>query len=96
MADQFDTEKPSNMADQFDTEKPSSIDRVEDVGSGQGMLVQDEKALIRRLDIRLVSATGLAYSISLMDRGNVPMAAIGGYVKSFPITHNVSAYIKQK
>lgn len=39
---------------------------------------QEQKKIIRRIDLRLVTMTGLAYCISLMDRTNLSMAAVAG------------------
>lgn len=38
----------------------------------------EERSILRRVDLRLVVATALGYSVCLMDRGNVGMAAIAG------------------
>jgi hypothetical protein len=37
-----------------------------------------EKQIMRRIDLRLVLGAALGYSVNLMDRGNVGMAAIAG------------------
>ncbi|KAL4867619.1 hypothetical protein BDV12DRAFT_171025 [Aspergillus spectabilis] len=42
--------------------------------------LEEQKRIIRRIDYRLVSITGLAYCVSLMDRTNLSMAAIAGMV----------------
>jgi hypothetical protein len=42
--------------------------------------LEEQKRIIRRIDYRLVSITGLAYCVSLMDRTNLSMAAIAGFV----------------
>ena len=41
---------------------------------------EEQKRIIRRSDLRLVSITGLAYCVSLMDRTNLSMAAVAGWV----------------
>lgn len=41
---------------------------------------EEQKRIIRRIDLRLVSITGLAYCVSLMDRTNLSMAAVAGWV----------------
>ncbi|KAJ5551449.1 Major facilitator superfamily domain general substrate transporter [Penicillium sp. DV-2018c] len=68
-------------------EKPSTDYRVEDiaaeksnsdVGVDEEFTPLEQKKIIRRIDLRLVSMTGLAYCISLMDRTNLSMAAVAG------------------
>lgn len=73
-------------------EKPGSVDRIEDIArteTGQETPADDydeeftpeeQRKIIRRIDLRLVTMTGLAYCISLMDRTNLSAAAIAGYV----------------
>lgn len=39
---------------------------------------EEQKSILRRADIRLVGVSALGYSISLMDRGNISLAAIAG------------------
>jgi hypothetical protein len=39
---------------------------------------EEEKAILRRVDQRLVGVTGVMYCISLMDRNNLGAAAIAG------------------
>ena len=38
----------------------------------------EQRKILRRADVRLLGATALGYSISLMDRGNVSLAAVAG------------------
>ncbi|KAJ5961145.1 Major facilitator superfamily domain general substrate transporter [Penicillium vulpinum] len=66
-------------------EKPPADHLIEDIaGKGspseedEGFTPQEQKKIIRRIDLRLVTMTGLAYCISLMDRTNLSMAAIAG------------------
>lgn len=66
-------------------DKPPMVDRIEDIAEGTPGTDEDEeftpeeqKKIIRRIDLRLVTMTGLAYCISLMDRTNLSMAAIAG------------------
>jgi hypothetical protein len=51
---------------------------VENVDDDDQFTPAEAKSIVRRVDIRLVGATALGYSICLMDRGNVGMAAISG------------------
>lgn len=64
-------------------EKRVTDDRIEDIGSKAGVVeeeftLEEQKRIIRRVDLRLVTMTGLAYCISLMDRTNLSMAAVAG------------------
>ena len=67
-------------------EKPGSVDRIEDVVGqerppsdyDEEFTPEEQKKIIRRIDLRLVTMTGLAYCISLMDRTNLSAAAIAG------------------
>ncbi|KAJ5454147.1 Major facilitator superfamily domaingeneral substrate transporter [Penicillium daleae] len=45
------------------------------------VLSHREKQIMRRIDLRLVLGAALGYSVNLMDRGNVGMAAIAGMLK---------------
>ncbi|KAJ5151705.1 hypothetical protein N7492_010000 [Penicillium capsulatum] len=71
------------MASVSPDEKRPTDDRIEDIGH-KTSVVEDEftpeeqKRIIRRVDLRLVTMTGLAYCISLMDRTNLSMAAVAG------------------
>ncbi|KAL2832486.1 major facilitator superfamily domain-containing protein [Aspergillus cavernicola] len=71
-----------------DEKRSSSVEKIEDAKlTAQNALDYDEefspeeqKKIIRRVDLRLVTITGLAYCVSLMDRTNLSMAAIAGMV----------------
>lgn len=72
-------------------DKPPSVTRIEDIEKKPSSAVEDEeftleeqKRIIRRIDLRLVTMTGLTYCISLMDRTNLSAAAIAGYVAGLP------------
>lgn len=43
---------------------------------------QEQKAITRRIDIRLVITLGCLYCISLLDRTNLGAASVAGYVES--------------
>ncbi|CAI7577131.1 uncharacterized protein N7487_004020 [Penicillium crustosum] len=71
-------------------EKPPGDDRIEDIAGKSPVSYdedddeftpQEQKKIIRRIDLRLVTMTGLAYCISLMDRTNLSMAAVAGLKK---------------
>lgn len=65
-------------------EKRVSDDQIEDVtkktpaGDDEDFTPEERRKIIRRIDMRLVTMTGLAYCISLMDRTNLSMAAVAG------------------
>jgi hypothetical protein len=65
-------------------EKLPADHRIEDIAGKSPSEDEDEftaeekKKIIRRVDLRLVTMTGLAYCISLMDRTNLSMAAVAG------------------
>lgn len=69
-----------------DTDKPTSVERIEDVNQGalsdldydEEYTPAEQRKIIHRIDRRLVTMTGLAYCISLMDRTNISNAAIAG------------------
>ncbi|KAJ5623953.1 hypothetical protein N7510_000262 [Penicillium lagena] len=58
-----------------------SVDPVKGYTDDIDLLSSREKQIMRRVDLRLVAATALGYSVNLMDRGNVGMAAIAGMLK---------------
>lgn len=60
-----------------DTEKVISNDLIENVEDEQ-FTAAEQRKIIRRVDFRLIAMLGLVYSIQLMDRSNVGMAAIAG------------------
>lgn len=72
------------MGDLVPDEKRVSDDRIEDIVQKTGdvedeeFTLEEQKRIIRRVDLRLVTMTGLAYCISLMDRTNLSMAAVAG------------------
>lgn len=65
-------------------EKPPSVERIEDImvhkttTQEEEFTPEEQKKIIRRIDLRLVTMTGLAYCVSLMDRTNLSMAAVAG------------------
>ena len=66
-------------------EKPPAEHRIEDIAGksppsedDEEFTAEEKKKIIRRIDMRLVTMTGLAYCISLMDRTNLSMAAVAG------------------
>ncbi|KAL4976048.1 major facilitator superfamily domain-containing protein [Aspergillus desertorum] len=65
-----------------------TVEKVEDAGHAarnnidydEEFSPEEQKKIIRRIDLRLVTITGLAYCVSLMDRTNLSMAAVAGMV----------------
>lgn len=59
-------------------EKILTVGHVETVEQETILTPEQQKKLIRRLDIRLVGSCGLLLCVSLMDRTNLSAAAIAG------------------
>ncbi|KAF9883929.1 hypothetical protein FE257_002672 [Aspergillus nanangensis] len=74
-------------------EKPTSFENVEDVNQralndvdfDEEYTYAEQRKIIHRIDRRLVTITGLAYCVSLMDRTNLSMAAIAGMTKELEL-----------
>ena len=66
--------KNSGSVDDVSLSSASDIDK-DDVYS-----LQEQRAIIHRIDRRLVTACGLIYCFSLIDRGNLGNASIAGLV----------------
>lgn len=72
-------------------EKPPIVDRIEDLAQATSIdedeefTPEEQKRIIRRIDLRLVTMTGLAYCVSLMDRTNLSMTAVAGMVKDLKL-----------
>ena len=72
------------------SDKDVTEDKIEDVGVAalnnvdydEEYSLPEQRKIIHRIDRRLVTITGLSYCISLMDRTNLSMAAVAGYVFS--------------
>jgi hypothetical protein len=70
----------------FADEKRSSVEKIEnanlpalnELDYDEEYSPEEQKRIIRRVDLRLVTITGLAYCVSLMDRTNLSNAAIAG------------------
>ncbi|KMU73111.1 hypothetical protein CISG_03372 [Coccidioides immitis RMSCC 3703] len=54
-----------------------------DVDIDEEFSYKEQRKIIHRVDLRLVTICGLGYCISLMDRTNTSMAAIAGYGQRF-------------
>jgi hypothetical protein len=48
--------------------------------------IQEQKAIVWRIDLRLVLTLGCLYCISLMDRTNLGAASVAGYVDPTSLT----------
>lgn len=59
-------------------ERKVSEDSGENQAAIDALTPEEQKKLIRRIDIRLVVTLGLMYAVSLMDRTNLGIAAIAG------------------
>ena len=57
---------------------------LSDVSHDQVYSQPEQRRIIQRVDLRLVTTCGVMYCISLMDRTNLPSAAIAGYDCYFP------------
>lgn len=74
------------MSSTDEKENSTAIERVEDVNQtalsnddyDEEFTPAEQRKIIHRIDRRLVTMTGLAYCISLMDRTNLSAAAIAG------------------
>ncbi|KAJ6111495.1 hypothetical protein N7523_007556 [Penicillium sp. IBT 18751x] len=75
----------------YPDEKPPGVEGIEDIAErvsteDEEFTPEEQKKIIRRIDLRLVTMTGLAYCISLMDRTNLSMAAIAGLKKELALS----------
>ncbi|KAJ3963096.1 hypothetical protein N0V92_000075 [Colletotrichum tropicale] len=50
----------------------------QDVGAISGLSLEEQKKIIRRIDLRLLPILGIMYSISLIDRTNLGLALVAG------------------
>ena len=67
-----------------DESDPSSGSELEDTEAG----AVDEKALLRKIDWRLLPAVGILYLLSFLDRSNVGNARIEGLADDLHMTGN--------
>ncbi|KAL4942076.1 hypothetical protein BDV06DRAFT_212119 [Aspergillus oleicola] len=58
----------------------ANLPALNDIDYDEEFTPAEQKRIIRRIDYRLVTITGLAYCVSLMDRTNLSMAAVAGMV----------------
>lgn len=57
---------------------------LDDINYDEEYSYEEQRKIIHRIDRRLVTMTGFAYCISLMDRTNLSMAAVAGYEPFIP------------
>ena len=57
----------------------------EDLNYDEEFSYAEQRAIIHRIDRRLVTTCGFMYCISLMDRTNLPAAAIAGMTKQLKL-----------
>lgn len=67
---QPDSPSPSHL----EASKPRTVDTDED----DEFTYEEQRKIVHRIDRRLVVILGLMYCVSLIDRGNMPNAAIAG------------------
>jgi hypothetical protein len=69
-----DLEKVGNGEVEHAVSKDSNDTRISELS------LSEQKSVIRRIDLRLVSMLGILYCASLMDRTNLSAANIAGFV----------------
>ncbi|KAF5664819.1 tartrate transporter [Fusarium heterosporum] len=71
-----------------DTKKDAPPDLSDEAGSVNASAPVNEKALLRKLDLRLLPAVGVLYLLSFLDRSNVGNARIEGMVDDLHMSGN--------
>jgi hypothetical protein len=71
-------EKPEGQERIEDIEAINRLVSRNDVDDDEEYTPEEQRKIIHRVDYRLVTMTGLAYCVSLMDRTNLSAAAIAG------------------
>jgi hypothetical protein len=70
------------MSDKPSTDEEKAGEHLEVASSSSGnfttLTPEEQKKVIRRVDIRLVITLGVLYCVSLLDRGNLSVAQIAG------------------
>lgn len=79
-----DVEKPEDM-EQHEYTKEHTYETDPRITA---FTLKEQKAIYRRVDIRLVVTLGCLYMISLLDRTNLGAASVAGYVP--PLTRHIS------
>lgn len=70
--------KPASMANMKDLAQTTLSQETPSLYEDEQFTPEEQKRVLRRVDNRLVTMTGLIYCISLMDRTNLSMANIAG------------------
>ncbi|KAK7451530.1 major facilitator superfamily transporter [Colletotrichum acutatum] len=81
--------KPATTPDQGSS-VPNDLDIMESA-TGQethGFSFAEQKRIMRRVDIRLVATVGLLYCFSVIDRSNLPSAAVAGMREDLDLNGN--------
>ncbi|KAL4760939.1 major facilitator superfamily domain-containing protein [Aspergillus foveolatus] len=66
-------------------ESSADVKRMVDIDDDEEYTYEEQRKIIHRVDRRLVTITGAAYCISLMDRTNVSIAAIAGMMEDLEL-----------
>ena len=72
-----ESEKEANGATHIEKGVADSV--LSETSSDEVYSAREQAQIIHRIDRRLVTTCGFMYCISLMDRTNLPAAAIAGY-----------------
>jgi len=76
--DVADIERPSPVDSLNDSREIEKQPPVEELDNDSVYTYTEQRKIIHRLDWRLITIAGIIYMNSLMDRANLPNAAIAG------------------
>ena len=79
-------EKEVQVSDHGDTEKSNTELAAHPSVSDFGFTEEEQKRIIRHVDIRLVLTIGVLYCVSLMDRTNLGVASVAGMQEDLALT----------
>lgn len=85
-----DNEKGGYDTKHLESDSPDPGSLYSDISNDEVYSPQEQRRIIHRVDRRLVTTCGFMYCISLMDRTNLPNAAIAGYDRIFPMDRILS------
>ncbi|KAL9047073.1 MAG: hypothetical protein Q9214_000265 [Letrouitia sp. 1 TL-2023] len=77
----LDNEKGAYDTKHLESDSPGLESLYSDISNDEVYSPQEQRRIIHRVDRRLVTTCGFMYCISLMDRTNLPNAAIAGMTK---------------
>lgn len=80
-----DNEKGAYDTKHLESDSPGPGSLYSDISNDEVYSPQEQRRIIHRVDRRLVTTCGFMYCISLMDRTNLPNAAIAGYNRTSPV-----------